>query len=260
MRTIAALACIGSSAMAPAFADEVEHEPTNTGQDLTKPIARVDVRQKYIEPVIGPHSDLLTLRADKPFMLDGGWKIATRFDLPFMGNEVVSPDNRDGSYDVGLSDALIQVLAITPPHGKWAFAFGGQLIFDTASQDQLGAGRSQVAPMIAAVHQLPEISPGTFVGGLIRGTLGVGDGRRFDDRLSVQPLFNLALPNKWFATFSPEIQFNLDHHGDLFLPFDMTIGRLVTNRVVMSLQTDVALVDDFPIYDWQMEARVGFFF
>ena len=47
--------------------------------------------------------------------------------------------------------------------------------------------------MIAAVHQLPEISPGTFVDGLIRGTLGVGDGRRFDDRLSVQPLFNLIL-------------------------------------------------------------------
>jgi len=257
------IACgLATAAHAQAAPPGPDAHEENTGQDPTRPVTRVDVRLKYQDNPGGFDAELLTLRADKPFMFDSGWKLSTRIDLPFVRNNVPSLDNLDGNHEAGLGDVLVQALFISPPHGKATFGFGTQLIMPTGTQDQFTTGKWQLAPSALAVYQLPEISRGSFVGMLVKDTFSfAGDDDRLDINVaSAQLIFNWALPDKWFLTFSPEAKFNTKDDWKMFLPFDMTIGKKVNARTVVSLQTDIALVDEFEQYDWQTEFRVGFFF
>ena len=132
----------------------------------------------------------------------------------------------------------------------------------TGTKDQFTTGKWQLAPSALAVVQLPHISRGSFAGLLVKDTLSfAGDDKRSNiNVVSVQPIFNWALPGKWFATFGPEAKFNTKDGWKLFLPFDVTIGKKINARTVVSLQTDIALIDRYQQYNWQTEFRIGFFF
>jgi len=253
-------------AAAPALAqsvppDSVPHEE-NTGQDPTRPVTRVDVRFKYQDNPGGFDAQLLTLRADKPYMIGGGWKLSTRVDVPVVRNNNITPDNLDGNHQTGLGDVLVQALFLSPPQGRTTYGFGTQLIMPTGTKDQFTTGKWQLAPSALAVVQLPHISRGSFAGLLVKDTLSfAGDDKRSNiNVVSVQPIFNWALPGKWFATFGPEAKFNTKDGWKLFLPFDVTIGKKINARTVVSLQTDIALIDRYQQYNWQTEFRIGFFF
>jgi len=43
--------------------------------------------------------------------------------------------------------------------------------------------------------------------------------------------------------------------GRLFLPFDVAIGRKVTDRLLMSLEVSVPIVKDYPVYNFKTEMR-----
>lgn len=237
----------------PAVAEE------NSGQDPTRPVTRFDLRLKYQDNVGETDTELLTLRVDKPFKLGGGWTLNARADVPFLRTDEIEMGALTGAHDAGLSDMLVQALLITPPQGKTAFAFGAQFHLPTGSGN-LGSGQWRAAPTVAAVYQLPEISRGSFVALVLRDEFTLaGDGPGVNV-LSVQPIFNWQLPEKWFLTFSPEAKLNTKDDWSLFLPFDVTVGKKLNPTTVASLQFDVRVIDDFPQYDWQVEARIGFFF
>lgn len=237
----------------------------NTGQDPTRPLTRIDLRLKHIDLPGGFDTQLLTLRADKPFMLGGGWQLSTRLDLPFMLTDVPSRDNPNGDHEYGMADSLFQGLLITPPLDageRWVMAFGTQVLFPTGSHDQMGTGKWQLAPTVAVRAGLPEVSPGSFFALIVRDQFsfaGAGDRRDIND-LVIQPIINFQLPDNWFITMAPEMRFNLEEGGDAFIPFDIQVGKMIRPGVVGSVQFDVPIVDDYEQYDWQVEFRIGFFF
>lgn len=254
----AGLAVSGSAQDTPPASQPAPAEE-NSGQDPTRPVTRFDLRLKYQENLNETDSELLTLRVDKPFELGGGWKLNTRLDVPFLRTDEVELGMPTGAHDAGLSDMLVQALAIAPSHGKTTFAFGAQFHLPTGS-DNLGSGQWRAAPTIAAVYQLPEVSRGTFVALLLRDDFSFAGDEPSTNVFSIQPIFNWQLPDKWFLTFSPEAKFNTRDDWSLFLPFDATVGKKLNATTVASLQLDVGVIDDFPQYDWQIEARIGFFF
>src|SRR5262245_28663909 len=74
-------------------------EEVNNGQDPTKPLTRIDLRYQYqnAPPSKNDNVHIFTPRADKPFVLGGGWSFATRIDLPLFVTETVNPDNPNGN-------------------------------------------------------------------------------------------------------------------------------------------------------------------
>ena len=78
----------------------------------------------------------------------------------------------------------------------------------------------------------------------------------------MDPLFNVNLPQQWFVTLFPssDIRLNLLDGGKLFLPFNAMVGKLVTRAIVASVEIGVPIVNDYKVYDFKLEARVGFFF
>jgi|GEM_PF-506503 len=247
----------------PSAPDADAHKEENTGQDPTKPLKRLDVRLKYQDLPGGSSAVVPTLRLDIPFPVgDKGWKIGTRFDLPFVISDVPSSDNPGGDWHGGVGDSLAQVLLITPPQGRWQFGFGTQAIFPTGSEDQMGTGKWQLAPMVAGIYALPEISKGSFTGLLVKDQFSIAgdEDRNHVNELVLTPLLNINLPNRWFLTFAPEIKFNLKDDGAAFVPFDILIGKLISPKTVVSVELKAPLLDDYKQYDFEVEFRIGFFF
>lgn len=244
----------------PARAAEQE---ANNGQDPTRPLTRVDLRYKYQNLVGDPEQHILTLRADKPIVLAPTWQLALRADLPVVYNNVPSLDNRGGDWEGGLSDVLVQGLLIKAFDQRNAMAVGAQLIFPTASQDQFGTGKYQIVPTAAYRLALPEISPGSFGALLVRYAVDyAGDDERADiGELAIAPILNVNLPDRWFVTLFPgdAIKYNAET-GKWWVPFDVMVGRLLVPRVVGSVQVTVPIVKDYHLFDFAVEARLGFFF
>ena len=44
------------------------------------------------------------------------------------------------------------------------------------------------------------------------------------------------------------------------MPFDILVGKMITKQIVASVAYKTAIVDDLPLYDQEVEFRVGFFF
>ncbi len=48
--------------------------------------------------------------------------------------------------------------------------------------------------------------------------------------------------------------------GRWFFPFNFMVGQMVTRSIVASLEMGVPIVNDSQVYDFKLEARIGFFF
>lgn len=286
--TLALLTVLTLFASAPAFADESKsgrssandqtpdhEEVVNNGQDPTKPLTRVDIRYQYqnLTPSDHDNANIVTLRADKPIPIGDGWSLGARFDMPLFFTDAVSADNVDGNTEFGMSDLLAQALFIKTANEKIAYAVGGQLILDTATEQQMGGGKYRLVPTLGMRYALPEISKGTWMAALARYDYDFADGRDEDDtrphksELQLAPLINFALPDNWFVDLYPnsDIRYNFGHEypgdsGRWFIPADVMIGKMVTKSTVASVEASVPIIDDYQVYDFKVEGRVGFFF
>jgi hypothetical protein len=242
----------------------IADDSVNTGQDLTRPLTRVDLRAGYVQPG-GTDFDVFTFiaRADAPFELGGGWRLGTRIDLPFILSDVPSADNRNGSQDFGFGDTLAQAILIRPLSERAAVGFGSQVIAPTATSDSLGAGKWRLVPTAGARYSLPEITPGSFALFGVRYDVDLGgdDDRPSVSELQFAPTLNIALPHTSFLTIFPSTDIRYSFREEAwFVPFNAQIGKLWGGNVVTSLEAGIPLIDDYEVYDFKIEARIGFFF
>ncbi len=235
----------------------------NPGQDFTKPLTRLDLRLKYQQVQHGDsRSTFATARADIPFDLEGGWEFALRADLPYGWSDVPSGGNPEGASERGIADALVQGLLIAPVGGRWAYGFGAQVIFPTASKESLGTGKYQLLPTVGLKYDLGNWSRGTWCAALVRHAFDVAskDGDRpYVSQTYLQPIVHLMLPRLWFLTFAPEARYDWREER-WFVPFDLMVGKMITANLVVSLEYKNAIVDDLPLFSQELEGRIGFLF
>lgn len=239
----------------------------NNGEDVTRPITRIDGRLKYQTGVNEPGGKavIFTLRKDVVRHLSNSWQISLRGDLPyewyyFSGKHPKNVVN--GKKLDHLADSLVQGLIITPSFGKWTYGFGAQVIFPTAGDNlQVGDGKYQLLPTAAMRYDLGFWKAGAYVGLLVRHAFDVA-GYKSAPHISqtyFQPFLNINLPAKWFLSFSPELRYDWMIR-DWFVPFDIMIGKMITDKIILSIEYENAIVYDFEQYQQQVELRVGYFF
>jgi hypothetical protein len=110
-----------------------------------------------------------------------------------------------------------------------------------------------------------ELGTDTYFVPVVRYAISVaGDpNRRNISEPQIAPTLNVGLPDHWFITFYPsnDIRINCGdpvpgQTGRLFLPFDAAIGRNVTDKLVVSFEAGVPIVDAYPVYKFKAELRV----
>lgn len=259
---------------APPDSDSALHGTFNNGEDVTRPVNLLQVRQRYerLPDSHGrePEKWVTTLRADLYTDL-GSWKVYGRVDQPLVyTDDVTSPFNPDGNSRFGQGDLLTEVAIIAPPPARrLGLGAGVRVVWPTAGLNEAGKGKYQIGPVVGARYSLPEISPGSFFLPEVIYLNSVASrdqnsGRADINQLNIQPKLNITLPGDWFVTAyaSENIQINYGDGGKLFVPFDLMVGKKLFDTLVASIEYSHALFHDhdFEPYQWQLEGRLGYYF
>lgn len=254
---------------APALPGE---EEANNGQDITRPLTRFDIRYEYQNNPGSRNDDMhvVTLRVDKPFELGEKWKLATRFDLPLAVTNQISRDNPDGANHFGLSDVLVQALLVNTPTERFAWAAGAQVVFPTATEDEMGTGNWRIVPTIGMRWSTNEVMKGSWVALAARWDRSFASTRNDAaevNNLQFAPLINIPLPHQWFINLFPstDIKYNLGKRrpideGRWFVPADVLVGKMIRKNVVATWEGSVPIVNDYKVYDFKTEFRIGILF
>jgi hypothetical protein len=246
----------------------------NNGQDFTRPQNLFQLRYEYrTAPGSGSEpgtirtvtTDSVILRSDLKFDIAPQWTLALRGDLPFVDRNPITAGNPLGEFIDGLGDADVQAALIKTLNSRWAAGAGVRIIAPTGSAD-LTSGRWQALPIVGARYMLLELGADSYFTGLVRYDVSfAGDpSKRNISNLQLAPTLNIDLPKRWFVTFypNPDIQLNFGdpitgQTGRLFLPFDFMVGRTVMKDVTVSLEIGVPMIRDYPVYDFKTVARLN---
>jgi hypothetical protein len=147
---------------------------------------------------------------------------------------------------------------------RWAAVLGPRLVLPTSTQDQFGSGKIQLGPIGGVRYSLPEISEGSFVELVVRYERDVGgqSDRSHINRIRWSPTFNVNLPQKWFITFFPsqDVEVNFLDGNKWFFPMDFSVGKHLASRTLVSLEASVPVVKQYDAYHFKLQARLAFTF
>ncbi|MHC4647385.1 MAG: hypothetical protein ACYTBJ_17985 [Planctomycetota bacterium] len=244
---------------------EEDYEGINTGEDFTKPFARTESRYIYQQVTGDTEASFLVFRQDIPYRFESGWIFAPRFEIPLIYTDIPSRDNPKGDYEFGFADVSTQFLFTRPTGSRWSFASGARFLWPTASQDQMGRGKYVAGPIVGATYSPKSWAMGGFVGLVVADVFDYAgkDNREDVHELSITPLMNYnfeALDDFWFVTLAPEIRINWKQDNDVFLPFKISIGKLLTDNSTFTVGFSAPIVNDYDLYDWQTELGWRYFF
>ena len=238
------------------------HDETfESGQDFTRPVRRIEAAASHRDLAGDAWVETLTLRASLPVPLPGGWTLSLRAEQPYSAIKGASRNNPLGKRVNGFGEFLGEALAVMPPRGRWTYAMGALWIPPSASHDELGTGRHQLAPSLGVRYDLGHWMPGAWCGLMLRHAVDVAGYSGFDhiSQSVAQPMLNIDLPGAWFVTFAPEARYDWKN-SEWFVPFDMTAGRVIGRHTVVSLSYRSAVNDDMMLYVNTFEARAGYIF
>ena len=263
-RVIPALLLLGMATASTANA-----EPTGSGEDITNPENRFDIRMQFKSLPDASNGgrtfddlsdETLTFRTD--FLWgENPDQFALRVDLPFVWSNKPTDDNPDGSTESGTGDLLLQGMFVRTIDSRWAVAAGLQTILPTATGDAFGKGKWQLLPSFAFRADLPEIREGSYTGLIVRydGSVAGDSSRSNINDMIFEPQLDIALPQRWFVNFSPKIRFDIQT-ADWFVPLDVMVGKRIGSRWIASLEYQYGLVRQLDSYNKWLEARLGYFF
>jgi hypothetical protein len=243
-----------------------ETNADNNGSDLTRPQDSFDVRfrtQTSSGTTSRSDQDSLILRSTTKINLDADWTVSALAQVPVIAKTTTMVDSSGSDREFGIGDATFQTVIARKLSERWAVGFGVRFVAPTA-QDNLGGGQWQAMPGFGVRYSLPEIGPNSYFVPAIRYAMSfAGDAsKRNISEPQIAPTLNVGLPDHWFVTFYPsnDIRINFGdpvsgQTGRLFLPFDVAVGRKLSDRLLMSLEVSVPIVKDYPVYNFKSELR-----
>jgi hypothetical protein len=146
------------------------------------------------------------------------------------------------------------------PWGRWGI--GPVMLFPTASNDQLGAGKWAAGPAAGFVARSTKLMWGCFNQNLFSFA---GDGNREDVNVSIlQPILNYALPDKWsIGTSEMNVTYDWKKSRWTALPLGVKLAKLVKFDklpVQFSGSYEYNFTDDYVTPRWTVNFTVKFLF
>jgi hypothetical protein len=242
-----------------------EYEGVNTGQDFTNPFARTENIIRYQQVTGSLEASWFVHRVYIPYRFKSGWIFSGRYEIPLIYTDIPSRDNPNGDHEFGFGDINTQFLFIRPTESRWSFASGVQFFWPTARQDQMGFGKYLAGPTVGVTYKPESWESGGFIDALVSDLFDYEgkDNREDVHQLIVGPILNYNFEvgeSFWFFTFIPEVRVNWEQNNDVFMPLKTSIGRLFTDNMIVTSGFSVPVVNDYDLYDWQIEMGVSFFF
>jgi hypothetical protein len=247
--------------------DAEQEVPEYNGQDFTRPQRGFETRLRYQTSGLTSTTErgILFLRATSKIDLGSGWKIGLIGQVSLVDKTTKSSNPPSSNTETGVGDSILQAALIYTIDQHWAFGFGARLVNPTA-EDSLGSSKWQIMPGFGVRYSFVEIGPDTYFVPVIRYAMSFAGnpmGRTISEP-QIAPTLNIGLPERWFVTFYPSNDIRINYGqpisgqtGRLFLPFDMAIGRKLTDDLVISLEAAVPIIKDYPVYNFKTELKMA---
>jgi hypothetical protein len=237
------------------------------GEDFTRPESKFEARFEGVTSGTTTRTDreVLVLRLDGAINLADDWKFGWLTSMPVVNRDSMAVNPATSTHDFGVGDAAFQGVLSRPINDRWGYGFGVRLVTPTG-QDSLGSGKWQIMPGFGIRYSFLEDGSDTYFVPKIRYAISfAGDpSRRNISEPQIAPTLNIGLPSRWFVTLYPSYDIRINYGdpisgqtGRLFLPFDVAIGRKVTDAAVISLEVAVPVIKDYPVYNFRTELRLA---
>lgn len=223
-----------------------ENAPDN-GTDPTKLNRQVQTTWERLDLKGGFRSDTLKVNYTTPLGAKQDWSVRYRVPL-------ASVDVR-GEEDYGLGDASVQVSHVLTLNRQGGWVILGEMIFDTASRDELGTGKNVLKGTLVKAWFLNDGA--IFAPALVHSESLWGDDQRRDVRTTSMDFYfvpKLKDPRN-LITVDPSI--NRDWKSETtFLGLAVTYGRVLGpafgGRGIITVKPTVFAGGDRP-GDWGLE-------
>jgi hypothetical protein len=241
-------------------------DPKDIGNDLTNPQNSLDLRFRNRESsgeTTQTMRDYWIARITSRIQIDPDWKLSLLAQTDFEDKKT-SMDGKPGTEEeFGLGNSVFQAILIRSLSERLAFGFGARLVAPTASDD-IGNGKWQIMPGFGVRYTFTELSSDTYFVPAIRyaESFDGNPAKRNISEPQIAPTFNIDLPGPWFLTLYPSYDIRINYGdpvsgqtGRLFLPADLAVGYVLSDKVTMSLEVSVPIIKDYPVYDFKTEFR-----
>jgi hypothetical protein len=240
--------------------------PNYSGGDLTRPENFFEVRAFDTASGTTTPTDTQTLilRRGGSVVLNNDWRAGWLASLPLVSRESTTSNPTTANREFGQGDLFVEGTLVERLTERWAYGFGARLYAPTA-EDSLGTGRWQIMPGAGIRYSLLEFGDNTFFVPKVRYAVGfAGDpSRRNINEAQFSPTLNIQLPDRWFLRlydlYDVRINFGAPASGQtgrLFLPFDVAIGKKITDDIVLMWEVSVPMIKDYPVYNFKADFRV----
>lgn len=242
----------------PLFAQAEPAAPTAAEATIKRPTdfrTRTELRYEYQDLQDGGHRSLLVPRfeyAMKP-------SVAFRVEIPYVANDPAGPNaDRLG----GHGDLLLRGAWRAVQQDGFALVLVTEVTFDTASDNQLGQGKTVVAPLVYAAIDLPRYESVFFPNVQHYFSVGGDDSRSDVSQTVLKPNLLTRWPNRFYTFLEPAFIIDREHNSKVGLTIELELGKLVSNNAALWLRPGVGVIkDDLPqIYDWNTEIGVRYIF
>jgi hypothetical protein len=173
-----------------------------------------NLRLQHVELEDGNSLDLMLLRRDAAIRRPRSWRpgvrLATlRWDLP------VGRAHLGGEEFTGLGDLYFQALNVRTPSRKFSLASGLGFQLPTATEDQLGSGKWQVAPTLFPIWTLPAVEGIFFIRAQNFVSVAGDEDRRDVNYLTLTPTLVHRLDARRALLFDTEVVTDWERDGEL---------------------------------------------
>lgn len=185
-----------------------------------------------------------------------GLPLWTRLQWP-----VFEIENTTGPVKSGVGDVNLLLLGVVHDSPRWGrFGIGPVFVFPAASHREMGRQSYQVGPAFGWSNK--QLIKGWGLGFLGQEFLSyAGQQRRTGiNRFRMQPFLVKYLSKEWYIETQPIITVNFENNTST-IPLNFTIGRLVSHRININVQTDI--YPDWtntPRYNWDLRMSISYLF
>jgi len=242
------------TAIAPDSA-QAEQALGQAANDPTASLMSLQIQDSYsgsFHQLSNENANTVTLRPVVPFKI-GDIKNIARATVPIITD---SPSGKTGLGDSVLFDLMVK----DTPWGRWGA--GPVLLAPTASHDELGAEKWAIGPAFGFVAHKKKVIWGLFNQNLFTFA---GENDRDDVNLSIlQPIINIALPNKWsIGTSEMNITYDWEKNAWTNLPLGVKLSKLIKfgkRPVQFSGYYEYNFQDDYVASEWTLNFTAKFLF
>jgi hypothetical protein len=199
-----------------------------------------------------------------PFAFGGGWTFTQRIDVPFYYTNATGSANADGAWRFRTSDVFVEEIFDTPDIARnFSVRASVRLVAPTGGAAPFGSDQWQVAPGAGFTWKLPEALRGVTAAPFARYSFGF-DPRSADiatiRKINLLPKVTFGLIEDWAVAVYPQQGIWYDvRTRQWFVPAEAMVAKR-KGQIEYAIGGAYAIVDDYPLYRWLIEARLTYSF